>query len=68
MIVSIEDCEGCYIYVYELDFYFNEDMVKWCNKFSFWINWCLSVCNVGFGLLMVNIDGVFLDLDWYIIN
>lgn len=29
---------------------------------------CLSVINVGFGLLLDNIDDVFFDLDWYVIN
>lgn len=68
MTASTEDCEGRYIYVYELDPYFNEDMVKRCNKLSLWTNWCPSVRNAGLGPPMANTDGVFSDSDWYTTN
>ncbi|KAG0578171.1 hypothetical protein KC19_4G003400 [Ceratodon purpureus] len=61
-------CEGRYIYMYELDPYFNEDMVKRCDKLSLWTNWCPSVRNAGLGPPMENTDGVFSDSDWYITN
>lgn len=62
------DCEGRYIFVYELDPYFNEDMVRNCDKLSIWTNWCPSVMNLGLGPPMENIDGVFSDSDWYTTN
>lgn len=51
-----------------MDLYFNEDMVEYCDKFNIWNNWCLSVFNEGLGFLMVNMDNVFFDLDWYEMN
>jgi len=66
--MDMTDCEGRYIYVYELDPYFNEDMVKHCDKLSLWTNWCPSVQNAGLGPPMANTDGVFSDSDWYTTN
>lgn len=64
----IPGCEGRYVYVYEMDPYFNEDMVEHCDKLNIWNNWCPSVSNEGLGPPMVNTDNVFSDSDWYETN
>lgn len=63
-----ESCAGREIYLYELEGYFNEDMVRRCDTLSLWTNWCPSVQNAGLGPPMANTDGVFSDSDWYTTN
>jgi hypothetical protein len=63
-----DPCEGRYVYMYELDPYFNEDMVQRCDKLSLWTNWCPSVRNAGLGPAMADASGVFSETDWYATN
>ncbi|KAL5210338.1 hypothetical protein ABZP36_005961 [Zizania latifolia] len=63
-----DPCGGRYIYVHELPPWFNDDMLRECERLSLWTNMCKFMSNDGLGPPLGNEEGVFSNTGWYATN
>ncbi|KAJ3680786.1 hypothetical protein LUZ60_015275 [Juncus effusus] len=63
-----ESCTGRYIYIHDLPYRFNSDILQDCHNLSMHTDMCKYAVNFGFGPVVSETEGVLSNAGWYVTN